>query len=304
MTGLTSSLKYKVAFYVVIALTIAVFIFSLVLVRNNREELLNQVITHSAQLSEVVIRSTRFAMLQNKPSEVDQIIDDVSAHQDIEKVRILSKEGTIIHSSVEKEVGTKVDQEAEACLGCHLDEKSLSEAPMFGRSRFFTSPEGARLLGTTAVIRNEPTCGGAGCHAQTEDNSVLGVLDIVYPLGEIETTLRTNTFTIFGLSFGFIILAGFLVSYLVHRMVYVPLSDLDDGAARLAAGDLEEKIPVRSSDEFGQLAASFNSMTRALRKSRVDLEDWGRTLEEKVEEATKELKVAQAELHVVKNWPR
>jgi two-component system NtrC family sensor kinase len=295
MTGLTSSLKYKVAFYVVIALTIAVFIFSLVLVRNNREELLNQVITHSAQLSEVVIRSTRFAMLQNKPSEVDQIIDDVSAHQDIEKVRILSKEGTIIHSSVEKEVGTKVDQEAEACLGCHLDEKSLSEAPMFGRSRFFTSPEGARLLGSTAVIRNEPTCGGAGCHAQTEDNSVLGVLDIVYPLGEIETTLRTNTFTIFGLSFGFIILAGFLVSYLVHRMVYVPLSDLDDGAARLAAGDLEEKIPVRSSDEFGQLAASFNSMTRALRKSRVDLEDWGRTLEEKVEEATKELKVAQAE---------
>jgi two-component system NtrC family sensor kinase len=234
-------------------------------------------------------------MLQNKPSEVDQIIDDVSAHQDIEKVRILSKEGTIIHSSVEKEVGTKVDQEAEACLGCHLDEKSLSEAPMFGRSRFFTSPEGARLLGSTAVIRNEPTCGGAGCHAQTEDNSVLGVLDIVYPLGEIETTLRTNTFTIFGLSFGFIILAGFLVSYLVHRMVYVPLSDLDDGAARLAAGDLEEKIPVRSSDEFGQLAASFNSMTRALRKSRVDLEDWGRTLEEKVEEATKELKVAQAE---------
>jgi len=294
MTRLTSSLKFKVAFYVMIALTVAVFIFSLVLVRNNREELLAQVITHSSQLSGVVIKSTRFAMLQNKPFQVDQIISDVSANQDIEKVRILSKDGTIIHSSEAKEVGTKVDQEAEACLGCHLDEKALRESPMFGRSRFFTSPEGKRLLGSTAVIRNEPTCGGAGCHAQKE-NSVLGVLDIVYPLGGIEATLRSNTFTIFGLSAGFILFAGFLVSTLVHRMVYLPLSDLDDGAARLAAGDLEEKIPVRSSDEFGQLAASFNSMTRALRKSRVDLEDWGRTLEQKVEEATKELRAAQAE---------
>jgi two-component system NtrC family sensor kinase len=36
-------------------------------------------------------------------------------------------------------------------------------------------------------------------------------------------------------------------------------------------------------------------MTRALRKSRVDLEDWGRTLEQKVEEATEELHKAQAE---------
>ena len=212
MTGLTSSLKFRVAFYVVIALTMAAFIFSLVLVRNNREELLDQVIAHSAQLSEVVIKSTRFAMLQNEPSQVDRIISDVSHHKDIEKVRILSKDGTIISSSVKEEIGTVVDQETEACLGCHLDEQSLSESPMFGRSRFFTSPEGQRLLGSTAVIHIEPTCSGAGCHAQTVDNTVLGVLDIIYPLGAIETTLRTNTFTIFGLSFGFIVLAGFLVS--------------------------------------------------------------------------------------------
>ena len=48
-------------------------------------------------------------------------------------------------------------------------------------------------------------------------------------------------------------------------------------------------------DEFGQLAESFNSMTRALRKSQVDLENWGHTLERKVEEASHELRIAQAE---------
>jgi len=117
----------------------------------------------------------------------------------------------------------------------------------------------------------------------------------VYPLATIESTLRSNTYKLIGLSLGFIILAGLLVSYLVNRMIYLPLRDLDEGASRLAEGDLENTIPVRSKDEFGQLAASFNSMTAALRESRVDLENWGHTLEQKVKEARRELEIAHAE---------
>ena len=101
--------------------------------------------------------------------------------------------------------------------------------------------------------------------------------------------------TIISLSFAFVMLAAMLVSLLVQRTVYGPLGDLKEGAARLAGGDLEHKIPVRSQDEFGQLAESFNSMMQALRSSRVELEDWGHTLEQKVEEATRELHLAQAE---------
>jgi two-component system NtrC family sensor kinase len=295
MVEVRNSLKFKVGLYLVMALGAAVFIFSMMVVHNNREELLQQIIKNSGQLSRVVISSTRFAMLQNKPTEVNQIIKDVAAQQDIEKVRILSKDGTIIHSTDSAELGKMVNQEAEACLACHLDEKSRLESPTFGRSRFFTTPHGERMLGSTAVIHNEPTCVGAGCHESILDQPVLGVLDIVYPLGEIEHTLRSNTYTVFGLAFGFVIMAGLLVSYLINHMIYLPLRDLEEGSARLASGDLVKKIPVRSSDEFGQLAASFNSMTDALRQSNVDLRSWGRTLECKVEEARQELRTAQAE---------
>jgi two-component system NtrC family sensor kinase len=290
-----NSLKFKVGFYLVLVLTLAALVFVLLVVRNNREELLQQAIRHSTQLSDVVIKSTRFAMLQNQPSHVSKIIEDVAAQQDIEKVRILSKDGTIIHSSQKDEIGAQVDQEAEACLACHLDEKSLQASPLVGRPRFFTDQRGERMLGSTAVIRNEPTCSNGSCHRHTEDRAVLGVLDIVYPLSKINQTLRSNTYTIIGLALGFIILAGLLVSYLVHRMVYRPLHDLEVGANRLAAGNLEQTIPVRSKDEFGQLADSFNSMTQALRKSHVDLEHWGRTLEKKVEAARHELQRAHAE---------
>jgi len=290
-----NSLRFKVGFYLVLTLTVAVFLFTFMIVRNNREEMLNQAVSHAAQLSEAIIKSTRFAMLQNMPSFVDRIVEDVGAHEDIDKVRILSKNGTIIHSSHAAEIGLQVDQEAESCLACHLDEKARQESPMIGRPRIFSDPEGGRMLGTTAVIRNEPSCSNGGCHMHSGDQSVLGVLDIVYPLGKIDQAIRTNTITIIGLSLGFVIAAAFLVSFLVSRMVYLPLRDLEAGAGRIASGDLEHSIPVRSQDEFGQLATSFNSMTARLQKSRKERQEWGRTLEHKVEEATRELQLAQAE---------
>jgi two-component system NtrC family sensor kinase len=292
---MSSSLKVKVGVYLVVALTIAAFLFTFMVVRNSREELLKQAISHASQLSEVVIKSTRFAMLQNQPTHVDKIIQDVGNQKDIDRVRILNKNGKVIHSSAAEEIGEMVDQEAESCLACHQDEKSKQASPMFGRPRFFTTRDGQRMLGTTAVIRNEPTCSSASCHAHSAEQSVLGVLDIVYPLRQINQTIRKNTVSIVVLALGFIIFAAILVSLLVQRAVYRPLADLKDCAARLADGDLEQKIPVRSGDEFGQLAESFNSVTKALRKSRDELQEWGHTLEHKVAEATLSLQLAQAE---------
>ena len=113
------------------------------------------------------------------------------------------------------------------------------------------------MLGSTAVIRNEPTCAAVGCHAHEQSQSVLGVLDIVYPLDKIDQTIRRNTATIAGLSLGFIVLAAILVSVLVQRVVYRQLADLSDGEARLASGDLDHPIPVRSDDELGERAEAF-----------------------------------------------
>jgi two-component system NtrC family sensor kinase len=295
MTLSKNSLKNKVTLYLVISLAAATFTFAMLVVKNNRQELRAQVITQSAQLADVVIRSTRFAMLENKPSQIDQIIEDVANQNQIEKVRVLSKEGVIIHSSQQEEIGLEIDQENESCMHCHRDAETLAASPQMERARFFNNENGERLLGSTKVIHNEPTCAGSGCHETVEETSVLGVLDIIYPLEEIESRMRRNTMTIFGFSIGFILMAGLLVSYLINRFIYVPLRDMDTGAARLANGDLTYTIPVRSNDEFGQLAESFNSMTKALHNSRVDLEDWGKRLEEKVKEATRELQIAHAE---------
>ncbi|MEY2686510.1 MAG: hypothetical protein RL375_708, partial [Pseudomonadota bacterium] len=56
------------------------------------------------------------------------------------------------------------------------------------------------------------------------------------------------------------------------------------------------RIPVRSDDEFGHVATSFNHMGTALRGSMQDLQDLVETLELRVEERTTALRAAQAEV--------
>ena len=292
---LPKSLRFRVGFSVGLALTAVLGLFVFLVVHHEREQLLDEAGGRVTQLAEVIISSTRFAMLQNQPYYVHRILQDVGSHPNIEKVRIFSKEGTIIDSTLAEEVGRKVDMKAESCVSCHQGEKPLSSIPRDQRWRVFQGAGGERLLGTMEVIRNEPSCANAGCHVHSPSVSVLGVVDVVYSLGEIDRNIRESTFRMLAFALGFVVLAALAVALFMHRLIYRPLLDLETGAQRIAEGNLDESIPVRSDDEFGQLAGSFNAMTVALRNSQAELREWGRTLEKKVEERTRLLRLAEAE---------
>jgi len=289
------TLKFKVVLYLTIALSAAMLLFTGLVAWFLYTEILGKVSDQLIQVSEVISKSTRFAMLQNQPAYVDRIIHDVANLAKIDRVRILSKDGRITHSTFAPEIGQTVDRKAEACSHCHQSERPLEQVPKNERTWTFKGPNGESLLGSMEVIRNEPSCYNAACHQHAKETSVLGVLDIVYSLDEIDRKLRTSTLGIAGFSLGFIAFAALLVGFFVHRLVYLPLRDLESGAQRLSTGNLDQAIPVRSGDEFGKLAASFNVMTGALRNSRAELRDWGHTLEQKVEKRTQELRSAQAE---------
>jgi two-component system NtrC family sensor kinase len=64
----------------------------------------------------------------------------------------------------------------------------------------------------------------------------------------------------------------------------------------VADGDLNQYVPVRTSDEVGNLSESFNRMIDDLKRYREDIEQWNQTLEERVARRTQELAEAQARL--------
>jgi two-component system NtrC family sensor kinase len=289
------TLKFKVVLYLAIALTATMLLFTGLVAWFLYHEIVSKVSDHVTQLSEVISKSTRFAMLQNQPAYVDRIIHDVANQEKIDRIRILSKEGKITHSTYAPEIGQTVDRKAEACSHCHQSQQPLEQVPKSERTWTFKGADGQSLLGSMEVIRNEPSCYNAACHQHSKETSVLGVLDIIYPLDDVNQKLRESTLWIAGVSLTFILIASVAVGFFVHRLVYLPLRDLESGAHRLSAGNLDQPIPVRSADEFGKLASVFNSMTDALRNSREQLRDWAHTLEQKVESRTQELRRAQAE---------
>jgi signal transduction histidine kinase len=59
-------------------------------------------------------------------------------------------------------------------------------------------------------------------------------------------------------------LAALLVGLLLARTLTGPLRRLTSAAERIAGGELEQRVNVKSGDEIGQLAEAFNQMSRAI----------------------------------------
>ena len=84
-------------------------------------------------------------------------------------------------------------------------------------------------------------------------------------------------------------LAASLVALFFARRVSRPIRQLHEVTERIAAGELEARAEIATGDEVEGLAASFNRMTEALRKSHVELEI-------RVEERTAELRATNVRL--------
>lgn len=72
--------------------------------------------------------------------------------------------------------------------------------------------------------------------------------------------------------------------FLARRMV-VPIQALSDGAKQIGAGDLAHRISINTGDELEALGGQFNRMAERLQESYA-------TLEQKVEERTRQLELA------------
>jgi GAF domain-containing protein/HAMP domain-containing protein len=69
-----------------------------------------------------------------------------------------------------------------------------------------------------------------------------------------------------------LVLALLGINLVTQRSIAEPLDQLAKAASRLAAGHLEERVPVERADEFGHLATAFNQMADRLQASYAELE--------------------------------
>jgi diguanylate cyclase (GGDEF)-like protein len=92
--------------------------------------------------------------------------------------------------------------------------------------------------------------------------------------------------------------------YIVFRFnTLTPIRLLMKGARRIANGDLDERVLIKSADEMGKLATAFNMMMYSLKSSiqekdqaYLQLKDLNKSLEHRVDERTRALEEVNREL--------
>lgn len=299
---LSNTVSAKLLFLLIGSLFAIFAALGFVNIRLHRQHLEAITLQAAERQSDVIKRSTTYYMMGNDRGGLYEIIRTMGAEPGVKSIRIINQDGYISFSTDISEVSAQIDKKAEACYACHAQAAPLTKLNRPDRFRIYRS-NGERVLGIITPIENQPDCSNAACHAHPKEQQILGVLDVDLSLQKTDAALAESSRTMIGYTLMAVVLVSFATWLFVWRVVHEPLAKLKAGTERLTHGDLGYQLELegKSTDEVGELAHSFNEMSRQLRNARDEITAWNRTLEDRVLEKTSELKkAAERMLHVEK----
>ncbi len=261
-------------------------------VRLHRHHLEQYTLLSAERISDVVRRGTTDYMLRNDREGLYRSIKTMADEPGMEKIRIFDQEGRITYTTNAAEQNHVVDKTAEACYACHAQSQPLTRVNRPDRFRIYRNASGMRILGIITPIENQPSCSNAACHAHPAEQKILGVIDTNLSLAKADVQLAESSRQMIGYTACGLVLIAFLSWFVIWQVVGKPVKALHDGTEHLAAGNLGYQIDVHSGDEMGELARSFNGMSRELESEHKQNTAWTQTLEQRVAQKTKELQRA------------
>jgi two-component system sensor histidine kinase MtrB len=111
----------------------------------------------------------------------------------------------------------------------------------------------------------------------------------LFPLTQQMQTLQLVQNTLIGAGAGLIVLLAVIVS-MVTRWVVVPIRQAADSASRVSAGNLDERMAARGTDDLAALANSFNEMAASLQDKLRELEELSNVQRQFVSDVSHELR--------------
>jgi hypothetical protein len=245
-----------------------VIVCCLILYSFIQADLVSDTVRHESALADVIVQSTRYAMLKGDRETLARVIADIGEQPDVEHVRIFNKKGLIMFSADAGEWNRLVDKQAAGCVECHSGPKPEAHLGQMDKARRFTNGAGEPVMAITAPIYNEPGCANGACHIHPPDQKILGTLDIgmsARPLQESLANLRWRMI-VFCLMVLVLTVGG--VSALLRRNVLLPVRQLVD-YARTVRDDPGQPLPEGGA-EVAAIGAAVQDLARRLRQAEGD----------------------------------
>lgn len=218
-----------------VASTAAFFLlYGYVNLRDLRRHSEAQVAQTADRITDLIRRSTHYEMLHNDREALYNVIQEIGSEPGIGSIRILNPEGQVQFSTHPKDWPAN-------------------------RARSFT---------VRRSIENMPACSNAACHSHRADQPVLGVIEANLSLAGVDADSSEQQRHLVTATILAVLLVSFVSGLYIWLVVHKPVRELAIGTRRVAGGDLAYRLPIRSEDELGELAAEFNKMTADLERAK------------------------------------
>jgi two-component system NtrC family sensor kinase len=290
------SLISKLTIGTSLILLVFMVFFAYINIATQKTMLLEAAISDADKLSETIIKTTHYEMLEDNRKRAYQMIQEVGTLQGVNYIRMINKSGNITFSTDKDEIGRYLDKTEAGCNMCHTSDEPKVQASTMNRSRIFFNKTGKQVVGMAKAIYNEKSCYVSSCHFHPPKQRILGVLDIIVSLEDMNTMIGQYRNKIVFLTIFLLLSISLAITFFTHRLVNRPVKSLLTQTKRIAQGDLDAAVQNISHDEMGELSDAFNQMTASLKSARIELEEWGKNLEAKVAERTLAIKQMQTQL--------
>jgi diguanylate cyclase (GGDEF)-like protein len=124
----------------------------------------------------------------------------------------------------------------------------------------------------------------------SDSNGLDWLIVIVVPASDFKEQIHGSTQTTILLCFAALGLA-IGVGTLTSRWIVRPILSLSTASQKIAQGDFSQQVALAGTQELAVLAESFNQMSQEILQSRQQLEDYSRSLEQKVSDRTQALQL-------------
>ncbi|WP_064092076.1 cell wall metabolism sensor histidine kinase WalK [Rossellomorea aquimaris] len=262
--GLSRSIHLKFVMIYVLLILLAMQIIGVYFVRELEQKLVDNFQTSIKSRVDLLEYSIREEMLKKdraeddptEEEEIGKILDD-SVTSDISEIRVINSRNRIIGTSEPNNQGligqVTADKLVKAVLATGFDYDDI----------YLDNQTGNRIWVYTAPINS--------------NNEVIGA---IYLVAKIETVYdqmnEINKIFTNGTLIALAITA--ILGVLLAQTVTRPISDMRKQALAMAKGNFSRKVKVYGYDEIGQLAITFNNLTKRLQEAQATTEGERRKL--------------------------
>jgi len=222
--------------------------------RHHYQTLLDSARTIALGESELIRAALEHQMIEQDRTLIARMIRDFGSQPPLRSVVLLDRRGIVRYTSGPFPEGATLSLSSPTCQACHRDPPDQRAG-----SRVIETPDGT-LLRTMIPIRNREAC--HSCHDPA--HGINGVLLVDMDAGAVRASMNRDLAWMLAGSGGLMLLLVGAIALVFRVAVIRRLRRFLSTARRIAAGDLEQRVPVDGQDTVDWLAREFNAMADSM----------------------------------------